>query len=73
MPGEQSDPFNNNSASAQRFSGADLYSIIPRLSPKAGLTVFLSVGLLSFLLSQYNYLLIHTLIELSSIVLLTAL
>lgn len=73
MPGEQSELFNdNNSASAQRLSGGGLPSYLPRLSIKAGLTAFLSVGLLLFLLSRFNYLLIHTLIELSGIVLLTA-
>ena len=72
MPDEQSDPLNDNSVSAQGSSAADLSLTLPRLSPKAGLAVFLSVGLLFFLLSRFNYLLVHTLIELSSVVLLTA-
>ncbi len=72
MPGEQSDPFNNKSTSAQHLSDADLSSTLPRLSIKVGLALFLSVGFLLLLLSRFNYLLIHTLIELSSIVLLTA-
>ena len=72
MPGEQSDPYNNKSASVQRLSNADMSSTLPRLSIKTGMTAFLSVGLLLFLLSRFNYLLIHTLIELSSVVLLTA-
>ncbi len=72
MPGEQSGPLIGNSASGQHLSDADLSSTLPRLSPKAGLAVFLPVGFLLFLLSRFNYLLVHTLIELSTIVLLTA-
>ena len=72
MPGEQSDSNKDTAASVQSPSVIDFSSILPRLSLKAGLAVFLSVGLLFFLLSRFNYLLIHTLIELSSIVLLMA-
>ena len=72
MPGEQSEPFKDTVASIQNPSVIDFSSILPRLSLKVGLAVFLPVGLLLFLLSRFNYLLIHTLIELFSIVLLTA-
>ena len=72
MPGEQSDPTKDTVASTQSPSVIELSSILPRLSLKAGLAVFLPVGLLLFLLSRFNSQLIHTLIELSSVVLLTA-
>ncbi len=72
MPGVQSDPINDTAVSIQSPSVIDFPSILPRLSLKAGLVVFLPVGLLLFLLSRFNSLLIHTLIELSNIVLLTA-
>ena len=72
MPGEQSDPIKDTAESKQSPAVIELSSILPRLSLKAGLAVFLPVGLLLFLLSHFNHLLIHTLIELSSIVLLTA-
>jgi signal transduction histidine kinase len=72
MPVEQSDLIKGTEASKQSPSVIELSSILPRLSLKAGLAVFLPVGLLLFLLSRLNNLLIHTLIELSSIILLTA-
>ena len=72
MPGEQSELSKDMTASTQSPSVIDFSSILPRLSLKVGLAVFLLVGLLLFLLSRFNYLLIHTLIELSGIVLLTA-
>jgi signal transduction histidine kinase len=72
MPGEQSDPLNETSTAATRFPSAGLSSVPRRLSFRAGLAVFLLVGLLFFQLSRVNYLLIHTLTELFSIVLLTA-
>ena len=72
MPGEQSEPIEDAVASTRRLAAIDLSSILPRLSLEAGLTVFLSAGLLLFLLSRSNYLLIHALIELSNIALLTA-
>ena len=43
-----------------------------RIPLKAGLAVFLLAGLLLFFLGRYNYLLIHTSIEIFSIILLTA-
>lgn len=48
---------------------ADHHSFLPRLSLKTGLTVALSAGFLLFLLSQVNDLLVHSLIELASIIL----
>lgn len=72
MPVKQPDSVHNQSVAAQSLSDAELSTKLPRLSIKAGLTIFLSAGLLLFLLSRYNYLLIHTLIEFSCIVILTA-
>jgi signal transduction histidine kinase len=72
MPSEQFEPVNDAVASKRGLSPIDLRSILPRLSLKAGLAVYLSVGLFLFLLSRSNHLLIHALIELSSIALLTA-
>lgn len=72
MPGEQPEPSKETAASIQDPSVIDCSTILPRLSLKVGLAVFLPVGLLLFLLSRFNPLLIHTLIELVSIVLLTA-
>ncbi len=72
MPVEQDKRLNDTEVSKRHLPVKDFPSILPRLSTKAGLTVFLSVGLLLFLLSHFNYLLIHTLIELCGIILLTA-
>ena len=72
MPGEQSDPNTHNPVSAQSLSAAGYSSQLPHIPFKVGLTVFLSVGLFLCLLSSFNDLLIHTLIELFSIALLTA-
>jgi len=65
MPGEQSGPLIDNSASRQLLSDADLSSTLPRLSPKAGLAVFLPVGFFSFTFSRFSRLLIFPLIQLS--------
>ena len=65
MPGEQSGPLIGNSASGQLLSDADLFSTLHRLSPKAGLAVFLPVGFFLFLLSRFARLLILPLIQLS--------
>ncbi|MGW8313360.1 MAG: MASE3 domain-containing protein [Desulfuromonadales bacterium] len=71
MPDDLSDPHHVNSASVEEPTGNRL--LVPsRLSFKAGLAVLLLVGLLLFLLSNINYLLIHTLTEIASIILLTA-
>jgi signal transduction histidine kinase len=72
MPSEQFKPDNDAAASTRGLFAIDLSSILPRLSFKAGLAVFLLAGLLLFLLSRSNHLLIHSLIELSTIALLTA-
>jgi signal transduction histidine kinase len=72
MPSEQSEPFEESAALPQHLAAIDLSSILPRLSLKAGLAVFLPVGLFLFLLSRSNYLLIHALMELSNLSLLTA-
>ena len=72
MPGEQSDPLYEKATAVRSLSSAGLSLVPRRLSFRAGLAVFLLVGLLLFQLSRVNYLLIHTLTELSSIVLLTA-
>jgi len=72
MPDEQSENLKETEASTLSLSVIDFSAILPRLSLKAGLAVFLPVGLLLFLLSRLNHLLIHTLIEISSIILLTA-
>jgi signal transduction histidine kinase len=71
MPDDLSDPHHVNSTSVEEPAGNRL--LVPsRLSFKAGLAVLLLVGLLLFLLSSINYLLIHTLTEVASIILLTA-
>ena len=72
MPVEQDEPINDTEVSKRYLPVKDFSLILPRLSTKAGLAVFLSVGLLLFLLSHFNYLLIHTLVELCGIILLTA-
>lgn len=72
MPGEQAELYNDDKPVPRSFAGVDQSSNLPRLSIKAGLAVFLPVGLLLVLLSRYNYLLIHTLTEISCIVLLIA-
>ncbi|MDH3997902.1 MAG: ATP-binding protein, partial [Desulfuromonadales bacterium] len=51
---------------------AESLTLPRRLTFKAGLAVVLLASLFLFLLSRYNYLLLHTLIELSSIVLAAA-
>ena len=72
MPGEQSDPCNQNQTVVPQLSDTDLSTIFTRLSLKAGLAVFLLAGLFLLLLGYYNYLLVHTLIEVFSIILLSA-
>lgn len=72
MPGEQSDPLHGQSSAVHSFSGTNILIPINRLSFRAGLAVFLLVGLLLFELSGANYLLIHTLTELVTIILMTA-
>lgn len=72
MPSEQSEPANGRAASTRRPSTINFSTILPRLSLKAGLAVFLPVGLLLFLLGRSNYRLIYDLIELSSVALSTA-
>ncbi|MDH3453745.1 MAG: hypothetical protein OEL80_01265, partial [Desulfuromonadales bacterium] len=56
----------------RRLAAIDLSAVLPRLSLKAGLAVYLPVGLLFFLLSRSHSLLIHTLVELANIALLSA-
>lgn len=46
--------------------------VFKRISFKAGLAFFVSAGLVLFFLSQFNYLFIHTILEVLCIVLLTA-
>lgn len=70
MPDEQSEPFNK--VEADNASVSEYSTLTSRLSFKATLAISLLVGLLLFLLSLFNYLLIHTLIELFSIVLLAS-
>jgi len=72
MPGEQSDPFSRKPTAVPQLSDTDLSIIFTRLSFKAGLAVFLLAGLFLFFLGRNNYLLVHTLIEVFSIVLLTS-
>jgi signal transduction histidine kinase len=72
MPHDQSEPIDDTAASARSLSVIEFSSILPRLSLKAGLAVFLPVGLFLFLLGRFNPLLIHALVELSSITLLAA-
>ena len=72
MPSEQTEPVNGRAASTRRPSTINFSKILPRLSLKAGLAVFLPVGLLLFLLGRSNYRLIYDLIELSSVALTTA-
>jgi len=72
MPGEQSDPSNQNPTAVPQLSDTDLSIIFTRLSLKAGLAVFLLAGLFLLFLGRYNYLLVHTLIEVFSIILLTS-
>ena len=72
MPGEPADPHHHDqTAVAQQFD-SDLPLVFTRISLKAGLAVFLLAGLFLFFLGRYNYLLIHTLIEVFIIILLTA-
>lgn len=72
MPGRQSGRLNQQSTSAYGLPGADTFLPTSRISLRAGLAVFLLVGLLLFQLSGVNYLFIHTLTELATIILLTA-
>ncbi len=72
MPNDQSGTTNDAAVSIRHPDVNDYSTIRPRLSFKVGLTVFLSAGLSLFLLSRFNYLLFHTLMELSSFVMLTA-
>ena len=71
MPGNPSDPRNQDLVAPSPSSAAAWPIKFTRLSLKAGVAVFLLAGLFLFFLSQYNYLLVHTFIELSSIVLLS--
>ena len=71
MPGEPVDPRHNQTAVPLEYD-SDLSLILNRIPLKAGLAVFLLAGLLLFFLGRYNYLLIHTSIEIFSIILLTA-
>jgi signal transduction histidine kinase len=72
VPDDQSESFIDSEASTRSPFVDDFPSKLPKFSLKASPAVFLSVGLLLFLLGRFNFLLIHTLIELSSIILLTA-
>ncbi len=72
MPVDQSGPLNDTEASQQYPSVIDFSSILPRLSLKAGLTSFMSVGLFLVLLSRFSLPLVHALVEISSIILLVA-
>ncbi len=72
MPDGQSDPLDEKTAAEHVLYATELSNIPHHLSFRAGLAVFLLVGLLLYLLTGINDLLIHALIELSSIVLLTA-
>ncbi len=62
----------NSKKSKLRLSTTSSSVLPPRLSFKAGLTVFLSAGLVLFLLSRPYYLLVHTLIEFLCVVITTA-
>jgi len=70
VPVEQPEPFDK--AAAQYASGLESLSLPPRFSIKAILVISLPIGLFLYLLSYFSYLLIHTLIELSCIVLLSS-
>jgi signal transduction histidine kinase len=72
MPGEPADPHRRNQTAVSQQFDFDLPLIFTRISLKAGLAVFLLAGLFLFSLGRYNYLLVHTLIEIFSIILLTA-
>ncbi len=72
MPVDQSELLNDTTAPVKKASVKDYSTLLPRLSIKAGLAVFLLVGLFLFLLSRYNFLLIHTLMEFFSIILMVA-
>ena len=68
MPHDPSQPSSRGHAGPGLATGSP-HTFLPHLSIKAGLTVVLSAGFLLFLLSRVNGLLVHTLIELASIVL----
>jgi signal transduction histidine kinase len=72
MPVDQTGRLKDKEASPQRPSIIDFSSILPRLSLKAGLTSFLSVGLFLVLLSRFSFPLVHILVEISCIILLVA-
>ena len=72
MPVDQSEPLNDTETSKQDLSVIDFSSILPRLSLKAGLASFMSVGLFLVLLSRFSLPLVHILVEISSIILLVA-
>lgn len=72
MPVDQSESGNDRKGSQRPLSVINFSSILPRLSLKAGLTVFLSVGLLLLLLSRSHLPLVHLLIEIANIILLAA-
>jgi hypothetical protein len=67
MPVDQSGPLNDTEASQQHPSVIDFSSILPRLSLRAGLTFFMSVGLFLVLLSRFSLPLVHVLVEISII------
>lgn len=71
MPDEQSQLFDDVVTSGQPPVADFLYTL-PRTSLKVALAVYLLAGLFLSLLSHFNYLLVHTLIEFSGIVLLIA-
>jgi signal transduction histidine kinase len=72
MPGEQSDPLREKSTAVPGLVSTRMSSASHRISLRAGLAVFLLAGLVLFQLSHVDYLLIHTLTELASIILLSA-
>jgi signal transduction histidine kinase len=72
MPVDQSGPLNDTEVSKPHLSVIDFSSILPRLSLKAGLTSFVSVGLFLVLLSRFSLPLVHVLVEISSIIMFVA-
>ena len=72
MPDGQNGFASARGPSTQGSAANEVTATLSRASIKVGLAVFLPAGLFLFLLSRHNYLLIHSLIEFSSIVLMTA-
>src|SRR5210317_1165732 len=72
MPNGQNGFASDRGTSTQGPAVNEVTTTLPRASLKAGLAVFLPAGLFLFLLSRHSYLLIHSLIEFSSIALMTA-